>query len=110
VRARLAAARATATRTTAGEATAHHRRILCYCYPHRQTNNSPALMEALMLGVSGMRGTVGGTLTPPVAMRLPAALAVWLRESRKPKNGTHFRVVFGRDSRPSGPWVRDAAV
>lgn len=63
-----------------------------------------------MLGVSGLRGTVGGTLTPPVAMRLAAALAVWLKETQKPRNGTHFRVVIGRDSRPSGPWVRDAAV
>ena len=67
-------------------------------------------MEALMLGVSGMRGTVGGTLTPPVVMRLAAAFAGWLKEAHKPRNGTHFRVVFGRDSRPSGPWVRDAAV
>jgi phosphomannomutase len=67
-------------------------------------------MEALMLGVSGLRGTVGGTLTPPVAMRLAAAFAVWLKETRKPRSGGHFRVVFARDSRPSGPWVRDAAV
>ena len=63
-----------------------------------------------MLGVSGLRGTVGGTLTPPVAMRLAAAFAAWLKETQKPKAGEHFRVVFGRDSRPSGPWVRDAAV
>jgi phosphomannomutase len=63
-----------------------------------------------MLGVSGLRGTVGGTLTPPVVTRLAAAFAVWLSETRKPLNGTRFRVVFGRDSRPSGPWVRDAAV
>src|SRR5213078_3269781 len=67
-------------------------------------------MEALMLGVSGLRGTVGGTLTPPVVTQLASAFAVWLRETRKPANGNHFRVVIGRDSRPSGPWVRDAAV
>lgn len=66
-------------------------------------------MEALMLGVSGLRGTVGGTLTPPVVSQLASAFAVWLKETQKPK-GKHFRVVFGRDSRPSGTWVRDAAV
>ena len=66
-------------------------------------------MEALMIGVSGMRGTVGGTLTPPVVSRMAAAFAVWLKETQRPANGTHFRVVFGRDSRPSGFWVRDAA-
>lgn len=62
-----------------------------------------------MLGVSGLRGTVGGTLTPVVAMQLASAFAVWLKETRKPV-GERFRVVFGRDSRPSGPWVRDAAI
>src|SRR5206468_7268805 len=34
--------------------------------------------------------------------------AVWLRETRG--NDTPLRVIFGRDSRPSGFWVRDAAV
>lgn len=67
-------------------------------------------MEALMLGVSGMRGTVGGTLTPPIVQQLAAAFAAWLKATRKPVGGEHFKVVFGRDSRPSGPWVRDAAV
>src|SRR5688500_1746609 len=66
-------------------------------------------MEALMIGVSGMRGTVGGTLTPPVVLRMAAAFAAWLILNDKPSNGKHFRVVFGRDSRPSGQWVRDAA-
>src|SRR5688572_24870830 len=66
-------------------------------------------MEALMIGVSGMRGTIGGTLTPPVVTQMAAAFATWLKETQKPVNGSHFRVVFGRDSRPSGPWVRDAA-
>src|SRR4051812_57032 len=67
-------------------------------------------MEALMIGVSGMRGTVGGTLTPPVVSQMAGAFAVWLKETAKPQNGTHHRVVFGRDSRPSGFWVRDAAL
>ena len=67
-------------------------------------------MEALMIGVSGMRGTVGGTLTPPVVSRMASAYAAWLRrDGGAPANGKHYRVVFGRDSRPSGAWVRDAA-
>src|SRR5690554_4382990 len=67
-------------------------------------------MEALMIGVSGMRGTIGGTLTPQVVLRMASALGCWLKRSRKPLNEKHFRVVLGRDSRPSGQWVRDAAV
>jgi phosphomannomutase len=65
-------------------------------------------MEALMIGVSGMRGTIGGTLTPAVVTQLASAFAAWLKQSA-PINGQHHRVVFGRDSRPSGFWVRDAA-
>jgi len=67
-------------------------------------------MEALMIGVSGMRGTVGGTLTPAVVMRMASAFATYLKQTVKPINGNTFKVVFGRDSRPSGYWVRDAAV
>src|SRR3954454_15250137 len=67
-------------------------------------------MEALMIGVSGMRGTIGGTLTPAVVSQMASAFATWLKQNAKPESGTHHRVVFGRDSRPSGPWVRDAAV
>jgi phosphomannomutase len=66
-------------------------------------------MEALMIGVSGMRGTIGGTLSPAVVMRMASAFAAWLKQTQKPANGQFFRVVFGRDSRPSGAWVRDAA-
>ncbi|HEX8323464.1 MAG TPA: phosphoglucosamine mutase [Tepidisphaeraceae bacterium] len=67
-------------------------------------------MEALMIGVSGLRGTVGGTLTPQVALRMAAAFAVWLKRGNGPKNGKHFKVVVGRDGRPSGPFVRDAVM
>jgi phosphomannomutase len=66
-------------------------------------------MEALMIGVSGMRGTIGGTLTPAVVSRMASAFAAWLQENEKPANGKYFRIVFGRDGRPSGFWVRDAA-
>jgi phosphomannomutase len=72
-------------------------------------------MEALMIGVSGMRGTIGGTLTPPVVGQMAAAFAVWLKERQKGASvdgaaELPLRVVIGRDSRPSGPWVRDTAV
>lgn len=67
------------------------------------------MSDALMIGISGMRGTVGGTLTPQVVTRMAFALASWLKRTQQPTNGTHFRVVLGRDSRPSGPFVRDAA-
>ena len=68
-------------------------------------------MDALMIGVSGMRGTIGGTLTPVVVGRMAAAFAVWLRETVAGGDGEKpLKLVIGRDSRPSGPWVRDAAV
>src|SRR5438067_12656656 len=66
-------------------------------------------MDALMIGISGMRGTIGGSLTPTVVGNMAMAFSAWLRQNRKPINGRFFRVVFGRDSRPSGAWVRDAA-
>src|SRR5688500_14033912 len=62
-----------------------------------------------MIGVSGMRGTVGGTLAPPTVSRMAGAFAAWLKQTQSPANGKHFRVVFGRDTRPSGPWVFHAA-
>ncbi len=67
-------------------------------------------MDVLMVGISGMRGTTGGTLTPAVVNQMASAFAVWLKQNHKPANQSHFRIAFGRDSRPSGTWVRDAAV
>jgi phosphomannomutase len=64
--------------------------------------------DTLMLGVSGLRGTVGGSLTPAVLQQLAAAFAAFLGQS-SPRNGRHIRIVLGRDSRPSGFFVRDAA-
>jgi phosphomannomutase len=64
-------------------------------------------MQALMVGVSGIRGTVGGTLTPQVVSDMAIAFATWLKRTRP--TAAPLRVVFGRDSRPSGAWVRDAA-
>src|SRR5277367_5062108 len=59
--------------------------------------------DPLMLGVSGMRGTVDGSLTKDAVANIAAAFAVWLKnqiKDRRPK------VLFARDSRPSGPWLR----
>ncbi|HEY0007600.1 MAG TPA: hypothetical protein VGB55_02655, partial [Tepidisphaeraceae bacterium] len=66
--------------------------------------------DALMIGVSGLRGIVGGSLSPAVALRMASAFAAWLKETQTPANSTHFRVVVGRDGRPSGPFVRDAVL
>ena len=63
--------------------------------------------DALMIGVSGMRGTVGGSLSPAVVSRMAGAFAKWLWQ-RHDSAGPP-KVALGRDSRPSGPFVRDAA-
>jgi phosphomannomutase len=62
-----------------------------------------------MIGISGMRGTIGGSLTPLVVSRMAAAFAAFLKTRQSPA-AARVKVVFGRDSRPSGTWVRDAAV
>jgi phosphomannomutase len=62
----------------------------------------------LMIGISGMRGTIGGSLTPMVVSRMAAAFARFLKGRNT--SGDRLKVVFGRDSRPSGAWVRDAAI
>jgi len=64
----------------------------------------------LMLSVSGLRGLVGRSLTPPVAAKYGAAVGQWLRETCRIRDrgtppgapGSAPRVVIGRDSRPSG--------
>ncbi|MCX5662863.1 MAG: phosphoglucosamine mutase [Planctomycetota bacterium] len=64
----------------------------------------------LMLSVSGLRGLVGQSLTPPVAARYGAAFGSWLKGQPR-ADGSKDRpphVVLGRDSRPSGPWVEQA--
>ncbi|MDW8263294.1 MAG: hypothetical protein RMJ35_12275, partial [Phycisphaerales bacterium] len=67
-------------------------------------------MHGLMIGVSGMRGTVGASLTPDVVVRMAAAFARWLVETRAAGASGPLRVVIGRDPRPSGPFVQDAAM
>jgi phosphomannomutase len=59
----------------------------------------------LMLGVSGLRGIVGKSLTPEVAVRYASAVGGWLSEhtGRKPY------VLLGRDGRHGGESVYFAA-
>lgn len=54
----------------------------------------------LMIGVSGVRGLVGQTLTPQTVLEFAQAFGTLL-------NGG--RVLLGRDSRPSGPMYAHAA-
>jgi len=59
-------------------------------------------MDRLMVSVSGVRGTVGGTLTPRVACDFGCAYATML--------GAGATVTVGRDSRTSGAMIRGAIV
>jgi len=64
----------------------------------------------LMLSVSGMRGVVGGSLTPAVVTRFAEAYASWLIASRKADGiDAPPHVLVGRDSRESGPMCDMAA-
>ncbi|MEM8910917.1 MAG: phosphoglucosamine mutase [Planctomycetota bacterium] len=58
-------------------------------------------MDQLIISVSGLRGIVGDTLTPEVAMRFAASFAAAIPD------GT---VVVGRDGRESGPMLASAIV
>ena len=58
-------------------------------------------MDRLMVSVSGVRGTVGETLTPQVACDFGLAFAAMLKAGFNGKPS----VVIGRDTRPSGPMV-----
>ena len=59
-------------------------------------------MDRLMVSVSGVRGIVGGTMTPRVACEFGCAYATML--------GAGKTVTVGRDSRTSGPMIRGAIV
>ena len=56
--------------------------------------------DRLMVGVSGVRGTIGSALTPRVACDFGCAFGTILGAGRT--------VVIGRDSRTSGPMIRNA--
>lgn len=58
-----------------------------------------------MLGVSGMRGITGRSLTPAVALRYAAAFGTFLCE-----RGLSPHVIIGRDGRRGGEAIYEAAV
>ncbi len=58
----------------------------------------------LIISVSGVRGLIGSTLTPQVALDFGQAFAHFL----KGNGGEKRKVAIGRDSRPSGPMVFNA--
>ena len=62
----------------------------------------------LILGVSGLRGIVGESLTPELAVRYAAAFGEWLWESYK--DGSVMVVAVGRDGRRGGELIEEAAI
>ena len=62
----------------------------------------------LMIGISGLRGHIGASLTPPLVVRYAAAIGACFRAAA-PAGTPHARLVLGRDSRPSGQMIELAA-
>src|SRR5438105_1289109 len=58
-------------------------------------------MKPLKIGITGVRGIVGETFTPEVAVAFAQAFATYLDRGR---------ILICRDTRPSGPMVRSAVV
>ncbi len=71
--------------------------------PGRSKNASspPPTESGLMISVSGIRGVIGGGLSPEVIARYAAAFGTWAN------GGT---IVVGRDSRVSGEMIKTAAI
>ena len=71
-------------------------------------------MDRLMVSVSGVRGTIGSTLTPAVASEFGSAFATMLRSSggRQGESpaaaGKPLTVTLARDTRPSGAMLAHA--
>ncbi len=62
----------------------------------------------LIKSISGIRGTIGGTvgdnLTPIDTVKFAAAYGTWIKAQRSKE---HYRVVVGRDARISGAMVQN---
>ncbi|MGB1232227.1 MAG: phosphoglucosamine mutase [Winogradskyella sp.] len=62
----------------------------------------------LIKSISGIRGTIGGTvdnnLTPIDAVKFAAAYGTWLKQQRNKEN---YSVVVGRDARISGEMIQN---
>ena len=58
-------------------------------------------MKPLKIGITGVRGIVGETLTPELAVGFAQAFGTYLDGGR---------ILLGRDTRPSGPMIRSAVL
>ena len=62
----------------------------------------------LIKSISGIRGTIGGSvgdnLTPIDAVKFASAYGMWIRQQRDKDN---YRVVVGRDARISGEMIQN---
>lgn len=65
------------------------------------------MSSALMIGVSGLRGVIGSTLTPETASRFAGVYGGWLVEQAK---GKPVDVVVGRDGRAGHAFIHHAAL
>jgi phosphomannomutase len=65
----------------------------------------------LIKSISGIRGTIGGqtgdNLTPIDTVKFASAYGTWLKKYR---NKDHYRVVIGRDARPSGKMIQELVI
>jgi len=82
--------------------------------PHKRTS-AMATGDALMVSVSGLRGTLGGSLTPATIAAYAGALAGDAHERAtairkgKPRAGAHPSVVLARDGRAGSADVMELA-
>ena len=60
--------------------------------------------DRLIVSISGVRGTVGATLTPQIACDFGCAFGTRIRR----RKGGCVKVAIARDARPSGPMVQGA--
>src|SRR6266849_862647 len=67
----------------------------------RPRYNISRIMKPLKIGITGVRGIVGETFTPEVAVGFAQAFATYLDSGR---------ILICRDTRSSGPMVRSAVV
>ena len=64
------------------------------------------MSSALMIGVSGLRGVIGTSLTPEVAARFAGVFGGWLVNTAE---GKPVRVILGRDGRVGNAVIYHAA-
>jgi phosphomannomutase len=78
-----------------------------YSHRHRYSNGNifasavkrkDYILSTLMVSISGIRGEVGGSLTPQAIQKYALAFGTYCKSGK---------VILGRDSRVSGPFVAD---